>query len=46
MVLSTESAWDDIAEEFTHEYQDAVVYADRERETILHEGPLILLTNG
>lgn len=46
MVLSTESAWGEIAEEFAQEYQHAVVYADREQEVVLHEGALRLLMNG
>ncbi|WP_254762567.1 hypothetical protein [Natrinema marinum] len=46
MVISTESAWDDIADEFAREYRDAVVYADFEQETVLHEGDLRILANG
>lgn len=42
MVISTESIWD----EFRQEYRDAVVYADFEQETVLHEGDLRLLGNG
>jgi hypothetical protein len=46
MVFSTEPAWGDIDEEFTHTYPEAVVYADSEQETVLHEGPIRLLANG
>ena len=42
MVISAESIWD----EFRQEYRDAVVYADFEQETVLHEGDLRLLGNG
>lgn len=42
MVFSTESVWDD----FLRQYDDAVVYGDVERETVLHEGPIRLLGNG
>ena len=46
MVISTESAWGEIAEEFAREYQDAVVYGDRQQEVVLHEGAFRLLING
>lgn len=46
MVLSTESAWGEIADEFVRKYPNAVVFADREQETVLHEGPVRLLMNG
>lgn len=46
MVVSSEPVWGDIADDFVQEYQDAVVYADMEQETVLHEGPLRILANG
>ncbi|MEF8781182.1 MAG: hypothetical protein V5A46_10935 [Haloferacaceae archaeon] len=50
MVVSTESAIDlaeiDPAELFEREYENAVVYADLEAETILHEGKLRILASG
>ena len=50
MVVSTESVWDqaveDALQDFVREYESAVVYADREGETVLHEGPVRLLPNG
>lgn len=42
MVISTDSVWD----EYILEYQDAVVYADFEQDTVLHEGSLRVLPNG
>ncbi|ELY77449.1 hypothetical protein [Natrinema gari] len=46
MVMSTESAWGKIAEECVREYQDAVVYGDRQQEVVLHDGALRLLMSG
>lgn len=50
MVVSTESVWDEAIEgaleELVREHDAAVVYADREGETVLHEGPVRLLPNG
>jgi hypothetical protein len=46
MVFSTEPAWSDIDGMFTQEYRHAVVYADLQQETVLHEGALRLLANG
>lgn len=46
MVISTEPAWGDVAEYFTTEFENAVVYADRESETVLHEGSCRLLASG
>jgi hypothetical protein len=46
MAISTRSLWEYLVELFEHEYQDAVVYADAERETVLHEGPVRLLATG
>lgn len=46
MVVSTDPAWEVIVERFEIEYGDAVVYADREGETVLHEGALRVLANG
>lgn len=46
MVFSTEPAWGDIDEQFMQEFQNAVVYADSDQETILHEGQARLLANG
>jgi len=42
MVISTTSAWEEVAEELTGhsviEYEDATVYGDFEQEQILHRG--------
>lgn len=46
MIISTESVWDELADMFVHEHQNAIVYADREQETILHEGDVRVLANG
>ena len=46
MVFSTEPAWSDIDEAFVQECPNAVVYSDREQETILHEGAVRLPPNG
>jgi hypothetical protein len=46
MVVSSRPAWDDLAELFAPEYQQAVVYADFEQETILHEGAILILPSG
>lgn len=46
MVFSTESAWGEIADAAARTYEDAVVYADREQEVVLHEGAVRLLVNG
>lgn len=46
MVISTESVWEEVIDEFMREYQDAVVYAEFEQETVLHEGSLRVLPNG
>jgi len=46
MVVSTEPAWGELADAFVTEYADAVVYADREGETVLHEGACRVLANG
>lgn len=45
-MFSTDPAWGDIDEAFAREYRDAVVYADFEQETVLHEGAVRLLANG
>lgn len=46
MVVSTDSAWDELADLFVQEYRKAVVYADLEGETVLHEGEIRVLANG
>ena len=46
MVFSTEPVWSDIDEAFTQEFRNAVVYADFQQETVIHEGALRLLANG
>jgi hypothetical protein len=45
MVFSTEPVWSEIAGDFTKECESAVVYADFEEGTVLHEGPLGVLGN-
>lgn len=46
MVNSTSSVWDELPDFFVQNYQNVVVYADFEQETILHEGKIRLLANG
>ncbi|AEM57288.1 MULTISPECIES: hypothetical protein [Haloarcula] len=46
MVVSTEPAWGDAVEQFVKEYESAIVYADIEQETVLHEGAVRVLANG
>ena len=46
MPLSTDPAWGPIADLFEQEYDDAVVYADRESEDVLYEGPLRVQPSG
>lgn len=46
MVVSTDSVWQYLTELFEQEYQDAIVYADFEQETVLHEGPIRILATG
>ncbi|PSP75732.1 hypothetical protein BRC81_15245 [Halobacteriales archaeon QS_1_68_20] len=46
MVVSTDSLWDELSDGFRREFDDAVVYADAEMETVLHEGPAVVLANG
>lgn len=46
MVVSPESPWEGLVDRFETEYGRAVVYADFEQETVLHEGALRLLVNG
>lgn len=46
MVVSTEPAWGELSEHFATEYENAVVYADFEQETVLHEGAVRLLASG
>ncbi|GGL48348.1 hypothetical protein [Halocalculus aciditolerans] len=46
MVTSTRGVWDVLAGYFERTYDDAVVYGDRESETVLHEGEVRVLANG
>lgn len=46
MVISSEPLWDEAVDYFVQEYQDAVVYADMDQETILYERDLRILGNG
>ena len=46
MVFSTESAWGEIADEAARTHEHAVVYADRDRAVVLHEGAVRVLVNG
>ena len=46
MVVSSEPIWGELVEDFTREYQNAVVYADMDQETVLHEGAVRLLATG
>ena len=49
-VISTESPLDltdlDVMDVFVTEYESAVVYADRENDTVLHKGAVRILANG
>lgn len=46
MVISTEPVWGELAENLVQEHKNAIVYADFDQETILHEGALRVLPNG
>jgi hypothetical protein len=46
MVVSTTSLWDEVYDGFGREYESAVVYADRDGEDVLHDGPVRVLPNG
>jgi hypothetical protein len=46
MVMSTEPAWGEVTDAFVTEFDDAVVYADVDSETVLHEGSVRILANG
>jgi hypothetical protein len=46
MVVSTHSVWDEVAETFVTEYDDAVVYGGPDPDSVLHEGAARLLANG
>lgn len=46
MVVSTEPVWDELPDYFVREYENAIVYADFEQETVLHEDGVRLLANG
>ncbi|WP_058995573.1 hypothetical protein [Haloarcula sp. CBA1127] len=46
MVVSTEPAWGDAVEQFVKEYESAIVYADIDQKTVLHEGAVRVLANG
>ena len=44
MPVGTVSLWDALVNVFEKEYDDVVVYGDK--ETVLHEGPARILANG
>lgn len=46
MAISNEPLWGDAVEDFVQEYEDAIVYGDREGERVLYEGALRILANG
>lgn len=46
MVVAPESVWELFEDAFVQEYEHAVVYADFDRETVLHEGEVRVLANG
>jgi hypothetical protein len=46
MVISTEPAWGDAIEQFVREYENAIVYADIDQETVVYEGQVRVLANG
>ena len=46
LYVTRESLWDILRDIFEREYEDAVVYGDEEKETILHEGTVRILPNG
>ncbi|GGN05194.1 hypothetical protein [Halarchaeum nitratireducens] len=45
-MVSPNSPLGPIRDAFEREYDDAVVYADRESEDVLHEGPVRIGANG
>ena len=46
MVISTEPAWDAVVDQFVIDRENAIVYADIDQETVLHEGAVRILANG
>ncbi|MGB9931984.1 hypothetical protein [Haloarcula amylolytica] len=46
MVISSEPVWGDAVDQFVQEYDHAIVYADIDQETVLHEGAVRVLANG
>ena len=46
MVISTDSPWSEISDQFVTSYAAAIVYGDYEQESVLHEGQLRVLANG
>ena len=46
IVISTDPAWGDAVDQFVQEYENAIVYADIDQETVLHEGQVRVLANG
>lgn len=46
MVISSEPLWEELTDDFVQEYQNAIVYADFDQETVLHEEELRVLPNG
>ncbi|NHX38149.1 MULTISPECIES: hypothetical protein [Haloarcula] len=46
MVISSEPVWGNAMDDFVQEYQNAIVYTDKEQETVLHEGEVRILANG
>ena len=46
MVISSEPVWGNAMDDFVQEYRNAIVYADKEQETVLHEGEVRILANG
>ena len=46
MVFSTDSLWDEVADSLVVGRTNAVVYADFDQDTVLHEGELRLHANG
>ena len=46
MVVSSEPVWGEAIENFVRERQDAIVYGDMDRESVLYEGKIRILANG
>lgn len=46
LYITRKSLWEVLGDLFEREYENAVVYGDEEKETVLHEGAVRVLPNG